>query len=604
MLTKIYCINSSKVHEVELKNSGENLLLCPECSHTRKKNKLKCLGFNAKEGIGHCNHCDSRFVEYRPLKKASDKQYKIPTQVNLTQLSDNAVKWFINRMIGQDALNKMQVSTSKQWFPQVEKERTCIAFPYYRNGQLVNVKYRDGQKNFKMESGAELIWWNYDAILNHKEIIIVEGEIDALSFIQEGFYNVISVPNGANAVNMPYLESSLDDLERIEKFYIATDIDEKGLLLRDELVRRLGQERCVLCSFEQYKDANEYLTRKGYKSLVNVLKNAKEIKVDDVFEAKDFFNEIDDLFKNGLKAGLKTGFTELDESITWETKRLAIVTGAPGSGKSEFVDDVLCRLNILHDWKAGYYSPENFPVKLHYAKLHEKLTGKRFGERYSSAEEFYTALEYIHENFFWVAPPEDFTVDDILKKFEYLVKRKGIKACVIDPFNRIDKPNGQNKLDAIAEILIKLSNFAKKHDVLMILIAHPRKLEKDKGGYYPIATMYDIAGSADFWNMSDYGISVGRDQDSETKKFQSTGVISIQKVKFKHLGKTEIIPFKYNYNNGRYEGENTTIHDWDNSSWIAKKNENTAEVFAKKVTANPEVAFENNNGDEYEDFPF
>ncbi|MDY3507014.1 bifunctional DNA primase/helicase [Riemerella anatipestifer] len=601
MLTKIYCINTSKVHEVELKNSGENTLLCPECSHTRKKNKLKCLGFNAKDGVGHCNHCDSRFVEYRPLKKQSDKQYKLPTQVNLTQLSDNAVKWFTNRMIGQEALNKMQVSTSEQWFPQVEKERNCIAFPYYRNGQLVNVKYRDGEKNFKMESGAELIWWNYDAILKHKEIIIVEGEIDALSFIQEGFENVISVPNGANAVNMPYLESSLDDLEKIEKFYIATDIDDKGLQLRDELVRRLGQERCVLCSFEQYKDANEYLTHKGYKSLENVLKNAKEIKIDDVFEAKDFFDEIEDLFKNGLKPGLKIDFAELDQSITWETKRLAVVTGAPGSGKSELVDDVLCRLNILYDWKTGYYSPENFPVKLHYAKLHEKLTGKRFGEKYSSADEFYTALEYIHDNFFWVAPPEDFTVDDILKKFEYLVKRKGIKACVIDPFNRIDKPNGQNKLDAIAEILIKLSNFAKKHDVLMILIAHPRKLEKDKGGFYPIATMYDIAGSADFWNMCDYGISVGRDQDAETKKFQSTGIISIQKVKFKHLGKTDIVPFKYNYNNGRYEGENTTIHEWDNSNWIRTKYLNLGDEILSNTKIEPSTAF---SDDEYDDFPF
>lgn len=603
MITKIYCINSAKVHEVELKNRRENYLTCPECSHDRKKKNVKCFGFDAEKGVGHCNHCDARFVEYRPFEKEK-KTYKRPENVNLTQLSDKMLQYFIDRFVGQEALRKMQVSNSKQYFPQISKERNSIAFPYYRNGELINVKYRDAEKNFKLESGAELIWYNYDAISKHKEIIIVEGEIDALTFISEGYENVISVPNGANAVNMPYLESSLADLEKVEKFYIATDIDEKGLALRDELVRRLGQEKCFLCSFEQYKDINEYVCHKGRGSAKNVIANAKEIRIDDVFEAKDFYDEIEDLFKNGLKPGLKIGFKELDECITWETKRLAIVTGAPGSGKSELVDDILMRLNLLHDWKVAYYSPENFPVKIHYAKLHEKATGKKFGQQYSSADEFYTALEYIHENYFWVAPPEDFSVDDILKKFEILVKRKGVKSCVIDPFNRIDKPSGGDKLDAIAQILIKLSNFAKKHDVLMILIAHPRKLQKDKDGMYPIATMYDISGSADFWNMSDYGISVAREQDPETKKFQTFGTISIQKVKFKHLGKTDAIGYKYNYNNGRYESENSTVDIWDNSNWISKKYQSVGDDLVKTMFGEPKSVFDTDEDDEYSDCPF
>ncbi|WP_394264986.1 DnaB-like helicase C-terminal domain-containing protein [Bergeyella zoohelcum] len=602
MLTKIYCINSGHIHEVDLKNRRENYLICPECSADRKKKNAKCLGFNAEEGIGHCNHCDARFVEHRPFAK-NEKHYKKPENINLTELSDKAVMYMKNRFIGQQTLNKMKVSSSVQWLPQVEKSRNCIAFPYYRRGELINVKYRDGEKNFKLESGAELIWYNYDAILNHKEIIIVEGEIDALSWIQEGYDNVISVPNGANAVNMPYLESSLDDLEKIEKFYIATDIDEKGLKLRDELVRRLGQERCVLCSFERFKDTNEYLTHKGNKSLCNVLKNAKEIKIDDVFEAKDFFEEIDDLFKNGMPEGTRTGFYDLDECIRWETKRLAVFTGTPGSGKSELVDDIAVRLNILHDWKVAYYSPENFPIKTHYAKLHEKLVGKKFGQKYSSSDEFYNALDYTTENYFWVAPPEDFTVDDILKKFEILVKRKGIKICVIDPFNRIDKPTGFDKLDAISQILIKLSNFAKKHDVLMILVAHPKKLQKDKDGFYPMPTMYDISGSADFWNMADYGVGIMREQDAETKKFLNHGTIAIQKVKLKNLGKTDAICYKYNYNNGRYESENSIISDWDNSNWVTKKYQAKGDVLAKSTTAEPNSVF-NINDDEYEDFPF
>lgn len=595
MLVKVICINTQRVHELDIKNQRENLLICPECSHDRKKKNSKCLGYNAEKGIGHCNHCDVRFVEYRPFE--NKKQYKKPENVNLTDLTSKALQWFTNRFIGQEAVKKMNVSTSFQYFPQVEKERSCIAFPYYRNGELINVKYRDGEKNFKLESGAELIWYNYDALLNHKEIIIVEGEIDALTWISEGYENVISVPNGANAVNMPYLESSLSDLDKIEKFYIATDIDTKGLELRDELIRRLGAERCLLCSFDQYKDINEYVSNKGHKSSEIVLKNAKDIKVDDVYEAKDFFDDIQNLFNNGLKPGLKVGFRDLDDIITWETKRLAIWTGTPQSGKSELLDFVVSRLNVLYGWKTAYYSPENFPTMIHYAKLHEKLIGKKFDNKHSTADEFYSTLEHIHDNFFWVSPPEDFTVDDILKKFEYLVKKKGVKNCVIDPFNRIERSNGADKLDYIAGVLIKLSNFAKKHDVLIHLVAHPKKLDKDKGGFYPMATMYDISGSADFWNMSDYGISVMRTQDPETKKFLTYGTIATQKVKFKHLGRTDAIGFKYNYNNGRYESEQSIIDDWDYSNWIKKEL-----ALPAVVPESPENAFYTDEDDD--DFPF
>jgi len=597
MPVKVICINTQRIHDLDIKNLRENVMVCPECSHDRKKKHAKCLGYNAEKGIGHCNHCDVRFVEYRPFE--NKKQYRKPENVNLTDLVPKALQWFTNRFIGQEAVKKMKVSTSAQYFPQVEKERSCIAFPYYRNGELINVKYRDGEKNFKLESGAELIWYNYDALLNYKEIIIVEGEIDALTWISEGYENVISVPNGANAINMPYLESSLEDLDKVEKFYIATDIDTKGLELRDELVRRLGAERCLLCSFDEHKDINEYVSSKGHKSSQNVLKNAKDIKVDDVYHAKDFLDDIQNLFNNGLKPGLKVGFRDLDEIITWETKRLAVWTGTPQSGKSELLDYVVARLNVLYGWKTAYYSPENFPTMIHFAKLHEKLIGKKFDNKHSTVDEFYAALEHIDDNFFWVSPPEDFTVDHILKKFEYLVKKKGVKNCVIDPFNRIERSNGADKLDYIAGVLIKLSNFAKKHDVLVHLVAHPKKLDKDKGGFYPMATMYDISGSADFWNMSDYGISVMRTQDPETKKFLTYGTIATQKVKFKHLGRTDAIGFKYNYNNGRYEDEQSIIDDWDYSNWIKK------EIPLSKLTPeNPQNAFNKNNDNDDDDFPF
>ena len=113
-------------------------------------------------------------------------------------------------------------------------------------------------------------------------MIITEGEIDALSFIQAGFDNVLSVPNGANN-NLEYLDNYVELFKSIEKIYIATDQDTKGIELRDELVRRFGADRCYIVSFKDCKDANEYLLKYG-DALKDVIKESKPVPVKGIME--------------------------------------------------------------------------------------------------------------------------------------------------------------------------------------------------------------------------------------------------------------------------------------------------------------------------------
>lgn len=250
------------------------------------------------------------------------------------------------------------------------------------------------------------------------------------------------------------------------------------------------------------------------------------------------------------------------------------------SGKSEFVDFVNCKLNFEHDWKVAYWTPENFPTQYHYAKLAEKLTGKTFKREFLSEPEFWEAKEYIEKNFFWVNLDNDFTIDNVLDKFKYLVKTKGVKVCVIDPFNKLEYRIGigESKLDYISKLLDKLIWFAKINDVLIHLVAHPRKLEKDKDGKFPMPTMYDIAGSADFWNKADYGICLNRKQNSD-RVYINKGAIAIQKVKFKNLGEQGVADWCYNYISGRYEEDyapnDLVVNEsssWNNHNWISAKN--------------------------------
>ena len=92
----------------------------------------------------------------------------------------------------------MKVTCGLEFMPQLNKEVETIQFNYFRNSELVNVKYRGAKKSFKLHKGSELIFYNIDSVKDRKEVIICEGEIDALTFKQCGYDSVVSVPNGAN----------------------------------------------------------------------------------------------------------------------------------------------------------------------------------------------------------------------------------------------------------------------------------------------------------------------------------------------------------------------------------------------------------------------
>ena len=565
-----------ELYEIHANKAGENQSTCPECSHLRKpqNRKLKCFSYNVEKEVGYCNHCNSRFVKHNQFEK---KEYIKPVFEfqNYTKLSDKLVKWFEGRGISQKTLLTYKISEKKEYLPQTEKEENCIVFPFERKRELINLKFRDGKKNFKLSSGAELIWYNYDAILKHDEIIICEGEIDALSFIQAGFDNVISVPNGANIGRMDYFDSSFEDLNKVKSFIIATDNDVKGIELKNDLVRRLGMEKCKTLSFKQYKDANELLVSEGAETLKSAVADAKFLTLPDIYAVDDFKNDLLDYFNNGMPQGKTVGIPELDKIVRWETGRFGVVTGIPGMGKGEFVDFVCCKLNMLYNWPVGFYKPEDMPLKIHFAKLYPKIGGRTFQAGFISEAEAHNGMNFINKNFFWVNPPVDINIDEILAKFEYLVKAKGCKVFVVDPWNRVEQSaqHSDNERLFIKKNLIKMNNFAKRTDSLLLLIAHPTKMSKDEKGKYLIPGPYNISGSADFLNMADYTLTVHRSQD-EDGKYQTFGTVVVQKTKInKTLGDTGSWPYAYNINNSRYLTDHMSGEpiQWDNSNWITKE---------------------------------
>lgn len=558
---KYQSVNTGQVYNVEFKNGRQ---LCPECSHLRKKKSDKCLNYNSEKDVAYCHNCNTAFRPYTPYEKV--KTYSVPEWKNITNLTDKAVKYFESRMIKQETLKDMKIYSDTEWMPQFEKEIEVMCFPYFLDGELRNIKYRGANKSFKLVSGAELIFWNIDCLKEFDSVIITEGEIDCLTFINNGFKNCISVPNGANVGNMPYLDEYIHLFDDIKTIYLATDHDTKGIELRDEFIRRFGAERCMLVNFKDCKDANEFYCEHGAIEFMDLLNNATNPPIQGAVYVNNIKSDIRQLFEEGIKDGLNIDERELDQYVTWETKRLAIVTGVPGSGKSEFVDYVITKLNLLYGWKSAFFTPENFPLKYHYAKIFEKLIGKKFSKENASEVEYDTAYEYINNNYFWILNEDDMTLDKILETAKYYVKKKGIKIFVIDPYNKVDH-NYSSKITEtqyISKFLDKLIMFGKIHDLLIFLVAHPAKMERGA-----IPNLYNISGSAHFYNKTDYGITVHRvpgDNNLMTNEIK----VLVQKVKFKHLGSQGIANFVYNYKNGRFETGD--VNHFDFTNWIERNN--------------------------------
>ena len=188
----------------------------------------------------------------------------------VSKYSNELLSFFKKRGISEKTLLSNKVSEGKEYIPQAGEERNTIQFNYYRNNELINIKYRDGDKNFKLVKDAERVMYGLDDIVGFDNAIIVEGEMDKLSFYEAGFKNCVSVPNGASNLKLEYLK---DFPENLKKVYIAVDNDEPGIKLGEELSRRIGRDICYRVDFGENKDANDVICNNG--NLSNLILNAK-----------------------------------------------------------------------------------------------------------------------------------------------------------------------------------------------------------------------------------------------------------------------------------------------------------------------------------------
>jgi twinkle protein len=548
---------------------GKSQGICPLCSHDRKPKNQKdqCASYDWERGLGTCHNCNKTFQLHTFNRKGkAEKVYVKPTQPEeQTAVNDKVAEWFASRGISRSTLYEVGVTDGDEFMPQTGKLEHTIQFNYFVGDQLVNVKYRDGRKNFKLFKGAEKVFYNINSIVGYEYCVIVEGEMDVLALHEAGVTNAVSVPNGAtlNTNNLEYLDNTIDYFLDQEKIIIAVDSDEAGQALQQELIRRLGTEVCYIATFDDCKDANEYLVKYGKEKLVSRITAATPVPLENVTTFRDIEGEVTDFVRNGFKPGYQIGMREFDSIFSTYTGQFITVTGIPSSGKSDFVDQMCVGYNQLYGWKTAYASPENQPTFLHAHKLMRKIWGGMPSEADINTEKWNQIADLCNSSFYHI-DMEKYTLEHVLKKGAELVKRKGIKCLVIDPYNKVRsaKPStdvNQYTLDYLEQIDV----FAKKYDVLVIVVAHPTKMYKDGNGKIEEPTMYNIKGGGEWYDASYHGLLVHRDYDAQTVK------VKVLKVKFQNLGENGAeAHFKWQSDSGGYKPiENPTSFASDKMPW-------------------------------------
>jgi twinkle protein len=540
-------------------------VVCPYCSPERRKQNIKDMTLTRKNDgavVYHCHHCfENGSVQPRKETKLS----AVPSTTIIFQpLAQPHYDWLNTRGISPATADKMKLFAAEKFFHKMGKVTPAIGFPYYRRGSLVATKYRSiNGKDFTQDMGGAHDFFGIDNIVAGQPIIIVEGEMDALSAIEAGLNNVLSVPGGApmkladpkaDEKRFAFIHNAQQVLDNAPYVILATDQDASGQVLAEELARRIGKEKCRIAKFDK-KDLNEILMDddptlddRPSNIIKKIIEDAQPYPIAGLSAASSFLDRLNTLYSKGTGKGVSTGYDSVDNIYTVAPSQLTVVTGYPSSGKSNFVDQLMVNIGRKSGWKFAICSFENQP-EIHISRLMEIYTKKRFfdGKERMTQAEHDEAFKWVNEHFVFIDTngDEPSSLDSILSRAATAVKSMGISGIVIDPYNYIEMNKANStETEAISSMLTRVQKFCKTHSVHTWFVAHPSKINRS-GVDQPRPDGMSISGSMAWWAKTDCGITVHRGDGCVE--------IAVWKCRYRWVGQQGETTLLYNKTSGTYE---------------------------------------------------
>lgn len=546
-------------------------LICPKCKERKeaqgKKAREKSLSVKIESADKAVYHCFSTKCGFKGAINLANrkKQYSRPDP---WENSGEYPSWFKSQMeqrgISEKTLLKLDIRVKGR----------SIQFPYFRDGELLNIKTKipakDGKKNFRQHKDAEKILYNLDSLKDKEEAILVEGEMDVAALVEAGLdkeYGIVSIDQGAGVEGselggkLECLKNCIDEVNTIQTWILFLDNDAPGQYTQKEVMRRLGEHKCKKVRHsDECKDANDYISEgvlpidrnAKLETLRHKIKTAESIPVPGIRDLDDEVRAaMIDAFIYGRKEADTTGFQEVDRVLRFMPGHLVLWTGVPNHGKGQMMRNMAVIQSLMFGIKWGVYAMEDYGhgdvrVDMYYEEIVEIYLGMKINpvkdlpkeERRSKIAEYEKAIDWVREHFICIEPPLRVkpTNEWVNEKLDYLRTKFGINGYIKDPWNKIfsTKEKYERTDEYLADVLSEEKLFASRNWERSWIVNHPNTLPKKKDGTLAPITIYSLNGGAMWGNMMDVVVIVSR-PNIETDPYDVLSEIKTIKVKNQKL---------------------------------------------------------------------
>lgn len=464
---------------------------CKRSSCSARGNMLSLsrdFGFSVSEEIDRYYNINDYNGKFKKFKEAH------------IQSKDGAVKYMAERGISEDICRKYEITTK-------EGQDNVLVFPFKNEtGELKFIKYRN-LDFVKGQSAGSKEWCEAKCMpilfgMNHcddfEELVITEGQIDSLSLAEAGIKNAVSVPTGKNGFT--WIPHCWDWLIQFKSLVIFGDNENGQITLSDTLSKRFPNKVRIVNSedYKGCKDANEILQNYGKQALVDAVAKAKEVPSKQIKSLADV--EAVDILNS---ESIKTNIPALDILLSggMHLGQLILLSGERGDGKSTFMSQL-----IVEATEQGYvsfvYSGE---LMDYYFKrwIDMQIAGRKElpNPVINKLNDWYRNKIFLYDN----NVVEDEEMEELLTVVETAIQKHDAKLiCIDNLMTAMEVDPREDLYRAQSRFVGKLAKIAKTHNVVVLLVAHPRKSNGDFSNDV-------ISGSADITNKVDIVMGYCRD---------------------------------------------------------------------------------------------
>lgn len=581
---KIKCRFHNDKHPSWDWNAKDNCFHCFVCDNSSRGRNYGIIDFYMDEL--HLNYwqalkklCENANLEFefnsdKFTHVPKDFEYPNPVNGDMTKVYD----YLINvRHISKETIDYTGISASV--------DGTKIAFNIFDvNGRLTGIKYReagliDKKHRFTWEHKCNQLFNMHNCNPNNT-LYITEGMIDALSVIEVGKKNVVSIPQGIS--DLHWIADNKEWLDSFKQIILLVDSDDAGREQRDEIIRRLGAHRTNYIDIHEeriakngevkpIKDANELLLFCGKEKLLWYLDNPIEPPMDGLLYLSDC-----EPFDFANAEGWYTGIGSLDALMKKGLfSTFNVISGFRSSGKSTWINQLICNW-LDQGYPTFVFSGELPPHKL-MSWLEITMAGKEnievnsSGYRQVNPQKLSKMREWYHDGVIYFDKMRmEPTPENLLERIEYSVKKFGVRMVIIDNLMTMSfHCRKDEELDKQKEFCDKLVQLAHTYELAVFLVDHPVKVN------VPLMEVDHIRGTGHITNLADYIFIVQRYRKNQDPKMYPKSLHPeyydniIRLVKNRQEGDEDDIEVYFDSDSRRYYADPAELwarHNWDDNT--------------------------------------